>query len=398
MRWLRDQLGLTVLVGVVVGLLLYSLHLAERARDPRFTPLPLSYSQHRYGMKGLTRLLERNGYTVRSLRRTFRNLPKDADMVVIFPPPFATLAATSAEDAEALERWLADGGRLLLFSSDARLPEALRGEESTIGALRNIRLPPLFSPTNRFFEARPALPAAWLRDIRTVRMGDQQANLSPRPERWVPLLHTGGTVEAAFWYYKKGMVFECTDWQWLSNEHLREADNGAFIMAVVRQMLPKGGVIYFDDAGQGDLEQERGARGFWSIAPAGVRIAFAHLLVLAVVVMYSVGKRFGLPRPTPPRAPALGEYVDALAGVYERARATQPALAIIMDDIRRRLCRQLGLPAGATLLQLIQALPTDSPLREALADAHRALQDPKLTPETAMRVLQRVESQLAARG
>lgn len=391
MRFLRERLGLVLLIGVVAALLLYSLRLAQEARDPRFAPLPLSYSQHRYGVKGFARLLERNGYTVRSLKRTYRELPKDADLLVIFPPPFRldAIGADSdwtEEDAEALDAWLKEGGRLLLFSGDSRLPESL-AEDS------RMRLPIAQFPVNRFVNAQPSLPASWLEGVQQVRLADQRVNLSPRKERWVPLLHTGGTVEAALWYYDGGIVFECTDWQWLSNEQLREADNGAFIVAVVRQLLPKGGVIYFDDAGQGDLERApREARGFWGVAPMGVRIAFAHLMLITLVALYSLGKRFGLPRPAPPRAPALGEYVDALADIYARAQAVHPAFETVLDAIRRRLCRRLGLPAGATLLQLIQALPAESPLRSALSDALQALQNPQLTADEARRLLQRIES------
>ncbi|BCW95116.1 MAG: DUF4350 domain-containing protein [Fimbriimonadales bacterium] len=391
MRFLRERLGLVLLIGVVAALLLYSLRLAQEARDPRFAPLPLSYSQHRYGVKGFARLLERNGYTVRSLKRAYRELPEDADLLVIFPPPFR-LDAIGAdgdwteEDAEALDAWLKEGGRLLLFSGDSRLPESL-AEDS------RMRLPIAQFPVNRFVDAQPSLPAPWLEGIQRVRLADQRVNLSPRKERWVPLLHTGGAVEAALWYYEAGVVFECTDWQWLSNEQLREADNGAFILAVVRKLLPDGGVIYFDDAGQGDLERApREARGFWGVAPMGVRIAFAHLMLITLVALYSLGKRFGLPRPAPPRAPALGEYVDALADIYARAQAVHPAFEIVLDSIRRRLCRRLGLPAGATLLQLIQALPPESPLRSALSDALQALQNPQLTADEARRILQRIEA------
>ncbi len=391
MRFLRERLGLVLLIGVVAALLLYSLRLAQEARDPRFAPLPLSYSQHRYGVKGFARLLERNGYTVRSLKRTYRELPEDADMLVIFPPPFR-LDAIGAdgdwteEDAEALDAWLKAGGRLLLFSGDSRLSESLRGDAGA-------RLPIAQFPVNRFVDAQPSLPAPWLEGVQRVRLADQGVNLSPRKERWVPLLHTGGTVEAALWYYEAGVVFECTDWQWLSNEQLREADNGAFILAVVRKLLPDGGVIYFDDAGQGDLERApREARGFWGVAPMGVRIAFAHLMLITLVALYSLGKRFGLPRPAPPRAPALGEYVDALADIYARAQAVHPAFETVLDSIRRRLCRRLGLPAGATLLQLIQALPPESPLRSVLSDALQALQNPQLTADEARRILQRIEA------
>ena len=391
MQFLRERLGLVLLIGVVAAMLLYSLRLAQEARDPRFSPLPLSYSQHRYGVKGFARLLERNGYAVRPLKRTYRRLPKDADMLVIFPPPFRLDASSasgdwSAEDADALDAWLKNGGRLLLFCDDRRLPESIRDNA------RN-RLPIALFPTDQTFEAQPSLPAPWLKGVQRVRMADQRASLSPREERWVPLLHTGGAVEAALWYYEKGIVFECTDWQWLTNERLREADNGAFALAVVRKLLPKGGVVYFDDAGQGDLEREAPPpRGFWGVAPMGMRIAFAHLMLITVVALYSLGKRFGLPRPAPPRAPALGEYVDALAGVYERAQAVHPAFEIILDDVRRRLCRRFGMPAGATLLQLIQALPVGSPLRDALTEAHRALQNPQLTPDEAQRILRRIEA------
>lgn len=388
MQFLRERLGLIVLIGVVGALLIYSLRLAQEARDPRFAPLPLSYSQHRKGAKGFARLLERNGYTVRSLKRTYRYMPKDADMLVIFPIPFSAVVSNDWEeaDAEALDKWLKGGGRLLLFSGDARLPDSLSGAG-------RFRLPAFQTATERSIKAQPTLPAPWLEDISRVQLRDRRENLSPREERWVPMLHTGVTVEAALWYYEKGIVFECTDWQWLTNESLREADNGAFILAIVRKLLPEGGVIYFDDAGQGDLEREAGeARGFWGVAPTGVRVAFAHLMLITLIAFYSLGKRFGLPRPAPTRAPTLGEYVDALASVYERTQAAQPAFETILDDIRRQLCRRLGLPAGTTLLQLIQALPEGSPLREALIEAHHALQTPQISPAEAQRILQRVES------
>ncbi|MGQ9656511.1 MAG: DUF4350 domain-containing protein [Fimbriimonadales bacterium] len=387
MQFLRERLGLVVLIGVVGALLLYSLRLAQEARDPRFAPLPLSYSQNRKGAKGFVRLLERNGYTVRSLKRTFRHLPEDADMLVVFPVPFSVAMSNERDeaDAEALDKWLREGGRLLLFSGDARLPESL------LGSARG-RLLPVQISAESGIEAQPSLPTSWLEGVQRVQLRDQGVNFSPREERWVPLLHTGGMSRAGLWYYEKGIVFECADWQWLTNEHLREADNGAFILAVVRKLLPDGGVIYFDDAGQGDLEREVGEpRGFWGIAPTGVRVAFAHLMLITLVAFYSLGKRFGLPRPTPSRVPALSEYVDALAGVYERTQAAQPAFETVLDDIRRRLCRQLGLPAGTTLLQLIQALPEGSPLREALIAAHHALQNPQLSPAEAQRILRRIE-------
>jgi hypothetical protein len=40
MQFLRERLGLVLLIGVVAAMLLYSLRLAQEARDPRFSPCP----------------------------------------------------------------------------------------------------------------------------------------------------------------------------------------------------------------------------------------------------------------------------------------------------------------------------------------------------------------------
>jgi hypothetical protein len=137
-------------------------------------------------------------------------------------------------------------------------------------------------------------------------------------------------VEAALWYYEKGVVFECTDWQWLTNERLREADNGAFILAVVRKMLPKGGVVYFDDAGQGDLEREaQQPRGFWGIAPMGVRIAFAHLIANHTRSVLLAGQAVSvcpaLPRPARLRS----------ASMWTRSQASTNARKLLTPPSRR---------------------------------------------------------------
>jgi hypothetical protein len=133
-------------------------------------------------------LLERNGYAVRSLRRTYRRLPKDADLLVIFPPPFRLDGGGdwSAEDADALDAWLrkAAGG----YCCSART----RAYPIRCAANGNPRLPIAQFPTDRQINAQPSLPAPWLDGIQRVRLVDQRANLSPREERWVPLLHAGG--------------------------------------------------------------------------------------------------------------------------------------------------------------------------------------------------------------
>lgn len=384
-----ERWRLVGLVLIVAGLVTLMFRLAGEAYDRRFQPLPYSYGQHQYGAKGLARLLERNGYVVRSLKRPYARLPEDAQMLIVFPMPISlerlTLASRwTTEDTERLERWVQSGGVLVLMASDTRLPEVFRGEGRPIGIIE--------TPGKRI-DARPLWRPEWLVGVRSVRMGDFGRLRSPSSDKmvWIPLLGDAGGVRVALMRYGKGYLLECADWLWLTNGFLREADNALFFLAFVRQVLPKGGVIYFDDAGLGDIEPDTPPpQGFWGYAPQELRIAFAHLTVLVAVVMFSLGRRFGLPLPSRPRHPALGEYVEALANLYSAAQAVQPAFATVIDDMRRRLCRQMGLPAGTNLLQLVQSLPPESPLREALAEAHRALQNPNLSEAEALRLIKRI--------
>jgi hypothetical protein len=69
-------------------------------------------------------------------------------------------------------------------------------------------------------------------------------------------------------------------------------------------------------------------------------------------------------------------------------------MQVIVEDVRRRLCKRLGLPAGTTLLQLIEALPPDSELRRVLREIHQALQQPTLSEGEALRLFQALERAL----
>lgn len=382
-----DRWRLIGLVALIAGLVLAMFRLAGEAYDRKYLPLPYSYGIHIHGAKGLARFLERNGYTVRSLKRPFSRLPEDADMLIVFPMPasletLSVLSRWTTEDTDYLEQWVQSGGVLVLMANDSRIPEAFRDRGQPFSTI----------PPQQFLDAKPLWQPKWMSGVSTVRMGDFGRLTSPSGENlWIPLLGDAGGATVALLRYGDGYVLECADWTWLTNQHLREADNALFFIAFVKKVLPNGGAIYFDDAGLGDLEIDTPEpQGFWGYAPPALRVAFAHLMLLVVVVMLALGRRFGLPLPQQPRHPPLGEYIDALTNLYASARAVSPAFATVIDDIRRRLCKQMGLPAGTTLLQLIQTLAPESPLREALTEAHRALQNPQLTETEALHILKRL--------
>jgi hypothetical protein len=84
----------------------------------------------------------------------------------------------------------------------------------------------------------------------------------------------------------------------------------------------------------------------------------------------------------------MGEYVTALAQLYHSAGAIQAALSVLTDQVRRDTARRYGFPSHYTLLQLIQALPEGSSIRQALHRAHSALQKTDLSEAEALQVAQ----------
>lgn len=383
---LRSEILWTVglLLLIVVILIATTIGLA-RLDKPENRPLYLSYGRHHRGVLAFAKLLEMNGYEVRSLRKSFGQLPPDADLLIIFPASAEVIAFARDRwvegDETSLEKWLRAGGRLMILEGDSRLDELSPAYDS--------RSAPRAGMTAKggTFTASPPVKIEWLKEVKAVRGRDFGGRLGASGDRWVPLLADGAGITQALRYVGKGVVFESCDADLFTNRMLRREQNGPFALAAVRFLLPKGGTIYFDDAGQGDLEAER-VVGFWDMVPAGGKLAYTHLLILAGIILYSLGRRFGLPRPSRRRAPSMGEYVTALAQLYHSAGAIQAALSVLTDQVRRDTARRYGFPSHYTLLQLIQALPEGSSIRQALHRAHSALQKTDLSEAEALQVAQ----------
>lgn len=374
-------IALIFLAGAVMVGIAYNL---TKLNTPEDTPRYVTYSRHDRGVKAMTRLLEANGYQVKPLNLTFKSLPDDADMLIVFPANVEALffnrGRWTEEDTDWLYDWVSEGGLLMVLEGDDRLDELnpVYNVGNPVGAR-------LTKPGD--WKAKPTLPLPYLKGIKEVSGKDAGWRLEPQGDSWVPLLHDARGTIIALRELELGVIIESIDADLFTNKHLRDADNARLLLALVREQLAPNSVIYIDDAGQGDLREDKEGN-FWRGVAAGGKLAFFHLMLLTAVVMFSVGKRFGLPRPSRIRMPAMGEYISAMAQLYQNAQAAQVALDVIVDEVRRKQCRRAGLPAGATLLQLIHALPQDLPLHDTLERAHRALQNPNLSEQDALQIAQ----------
>lgn len=390
-KWLpSDALWtIVILLGILVALGV-AVIMAAQVYDPARQPLYLSYGTHPKGVKAFAQLLRKNGYRVQSFRTSFKTLPPLAGSpppaLVVFPFQADSRAillqrALEEENKQRLKEWVASGGNLIVFGWDPRL-----GELNPGGLLGKGRYPPIGGLKPPSYVGYPLLHSAWTTEVQAVEGEDQGVRLQPSSARWVPLIADKKGVVVALRLYGRGKVVEFSEPSIATNEYLRKRQNALLLLNLVSRMVPQGGVVYFDDCGQGDCEREASAKGFWRNVPAAGRIAFAHLMLLAIVVMYSVGRRFGLARPSPPRLPALGEHVEALAELYRSARATHAALEILLEHSIRTLRKRYGLPASATGRQLLQMLPPDLPAKEVVRRAYEALQKDALDEQEALQI------------
>jgi hypothetical protein len=134
------------------------------------------------------------------------------------------------------------------------------------------------------------------------------------------------------------------------NARLREAENARFfaqlvaseVAPVINGATPKEHV-YFDEFHQGYTNQQ----SFWSLIGPSGQWAVYQIIAVALLAVYSASRRFGLPRPLPPPSRVSSEYVQSLADLYRRSRATDAALEGVYLSFWRDLCRVSGMPLDA---------------------------------------------------
>jgi hypothetical protein len=147
---------------------------------------------------------------------------------------------------------------------------------------------------------------------------------------------------------KTGTILALSDPAVADNKHLAQADNARFFLDLARTQ-GAGGPVAFDEYHQGFQASD----GFWDAVGRPGQLVAWQLFGVVLLLCWSAGKRFGLPRPlvAPPRVSS--EYVSSLANLYRRARAADAALEGVYLPFWRELCRAVGLPYDAPTDQVV---------------------------------------------
>ena len=288
-----------------------------------------SYRSTPFGTRAFFTLLEESGYKVARFEKPFTAL-KDNDpgtLIVIAPPPTRN---PDEEEFSALSKWVEAGGLLIIVDHkiDVSIGDAIVRTE----------------PANAAAAVHPLQPTLFTRNVEKVALSQHATRV--RVDSRAATYHIGDDQAAVLADVQvgKGRIVLLTDPYVVANNGISEADNVIVALNVLAER--PAGKIAFDEyhhgygsssTGGGLMSYFRGTPVPWMMVQAGL---------IAVLVVYSYGRRFG--RPVALRSERRTtnlEFVSSMANITRLARASDLAMQNIYSEFRKRLCRFSGVPA-----------------------------------------------------
>lgn len=367
---MRGRAELLVLLGVIVliAVLLTQVRHEDLATKTALTPSLVVRSSYRSlpeGSKALYQTLAASGYQVRRQVRPYGLLPERGTLIVLDPhvrPP------TEYEGHELLA-WLRRGNHALICLEYhpeylAALFTPRHGEEEVAEEeipewletllLSNTR------PKPKTTVATPVLPTYLSRQapelhIRSTHSLNSLAKLPDAVQAqvggMVPLYRDVDGMAVAYSAVGAGGIVWCNSPWSFSNAGIGQPGNLELVLALA-QRQPRAPVI-FDEYHHGF-----GANmTVWSLAPTLTKLGLAQLGLALVLLLVTLGWRFGVARlPAEERfTRSRAEYLTAMAGLLERAGATHVVRERLGNMLRRELGRRMGLPPTARAEQFLDA-------------------------------------------
>ncbi len=336
-----------VLLGILaLAAVLISLGRREAITDPRADNFGPS------GLSAFAELLKSNGYQVVS---TDRSLPKlsDGDIVVAClrhdPHEIDVSQSVSSESSGAsklLSDFVTKGGRAMLIPLDPDFESGSASVGESPFIVRNsvdqnsrlsIKAPDVSSDDAlRLFLPDNAVAA-------TIWERENGQNAS-------------GVVDLA--REGKGTVVSIADGAFALNRFIDQAQNASFLMNLVSTVAPKGSRLVFMEATFTDSEP-----GLIETLGPGAAGIWYQSIFLFVVIVYTLGKRFGLPEEARPFQMGQRQLVEAVADTYRRARSTRVACRAAYDradlDVRKSLKLASDAPASERDLRITPELAAE---------------------------------------
>jgi len=331
------RLELAIVV-VAIGVLTFLGVERERVAE-RTQVQPDSYSTHDStsgGYRAWFELLQREGARVErfELRPVF--LDRSVQTLVWADPlPFDPRQQFPSEsDVRALEGWVRDGGRLVYL-----------GHDDNAAAQGILKLPrSTKSETNQKPFVAPQFGAAGVRRYPAL------SALRWRSGKRTTLLADAKGILIVTYPYGKGQVVAAIDEPSFTNANIGRPDFARLAYALAQPK--RGATIAFNESVHGFVTPEH----WWAVVPRPFAIAIWCAIAILLSAFAAAALRLGPPVVPQPGDPTSAAFLDALAALFERGRATRKALLDAAGSARRAAARALGLPDDTALDKIAGAI------------------------------------------
>jgi hypothetical protein len=250
----------------------------------------------------------------------------------------------------------------------------------------------------KWIEFSPDLPSPYARNAGKVIIQPEtywraKAGLGESDDQRLTLYGGESNPAVVVWRVGKGQLLWWAGATPLTNAGIRQADNlDLFLNSVSSRGIKPARVIYWD-------EYFHGARGsLWTYFDKTPLIwGSVQIAVLAMALLFTFSRRSG-PIAIPAAASRLSplEFVNTMAGLYQRAGAAPVAVGVTYRHLRLELAHRLGLPAATPDPALAQAaadrLGADAVgLDEAFEKAALAAGSQKMSAREALALVQSLQ-------
>jgi hypothetical protein len=324
----------TLLGFLTAGAILISLGKKEVSTNPSLDSFAPS------GLAAFGRLMSENGYSVSSTMTVMPSYLSTNDVLVV--PLNETQGSTIDYDetgiGRQIARFLNKGGRVML----------LRMSED-------------------FAEVAPFLTASTVKN----RVTGKSYKIHARAVNWSEKEPTGFTelrTSAVIWEQPssdvgfggltrigKGVAFSIQDGLIATNRYIDKGQNADVLTQSMMMIAPKGSHLLF--LGSAFYDE---APSLVEILGPGATAGWLQIILCFFLIVFTLGKRFGLAEEPVQHQKGQRELVDAVAETYRRARSTRVACRAAYDradqDVRRALKISSEVPASERDLRIPAAL------------------------------------------
>jgi len=341
----------------LLGLLVLATALLLVGRsDPTANPSVTNYGPS--GLAAWAELLRRDGYQVRIERDPTPAFEQDDVLIAVavtgrgFDVLSGPVTPRTQATTQAITQHLEEGGVGLFTIVPYNFEEATKIAENPTELTRKGK------PTKRVSTSAGTnaleVPFSWM-PTDLVTAGATYSTWTSTAGDYDHIIPTG-----------KGRTLYFDDGMAITNRFLDQFDNAEVSLDLFRSVAPPGSKVVFVEAYFGNVQDEGwiDSLGPWASA------ARTQALILAGVIILTLGVRFGSPLYERQKTRGTRELVDAVADVFRRSNKQGFALELLYDDAMERIRVAMKRPVGTKRKDLLEAMPES--LREACLNVGEA--------------------------